>query len=287
MSREDKNKSFPPVNPAGRFYIRLLKRYWSDNVGPTAAALAYYFLFSFFPFLVFVSMLLGYLNLPLESVTRELRGILPGDVIDIIRLYVEYVTRERSESLLVFGLVFTLYFPSRAVDYLMVSVNRAYRVAERRSFLAHQAVVLLYTLFLVAVIFISLALLTVGPVVLSYLARIFHFPGGFVRGWNYIRFLILGCLLFAALAVLYHTAPKRKMPLGAVLPGVCVSLVSWLAISAGYALYVERIALYSAVYGSVGTVIVLLIWLYFSALTLIMGAEFNHVLLTSRSPSMD
>lgn len=261
------------------FGMELVKLYLSDRVASSAAALAYYFLFSFFPFLVFISMLLGFLAIPVESVTSDLRGFLPSEVLELIAKYLKYVTEIRSGNLLVFGLVFTLYFPTRAVDFLMTTVNHAYRINHNRPFFRHQGVVFLYTLFLMFVIFLALTLLAISPRTLSLLAGLLEFPRGLAAGWNYVRFFVLGGILFAALVMLYHLAPNRKMPLKSVLPGALVSLVGWMVISAGFAFYVENLSRYSLLYGSIGAIIVLLIWLYFSAAILITGAEINHLLM--------
>ena len=103
--------------------------------------------------------------------------------------------------------------------------------------------------------------------------------GGLIAGWSMLRFGILAILIFAAVGLLYAMAQDQRRPGHHIVPGTLVAMVFWVAISAGYSFYVEYISDYSVVYGALGAVVVLLIWLYLTAVVLIMGAEVNDLLL--------
>ncbi len=256
---------------------KLVRRYFVDGVGRSCAALAYYLIFSFFPLLIFLSVLIGFMNLPPLS-ADSLKNIIPADIVSIINSYLAHVSSIKSSQLLIFGLIFTIYFVSRAVDCLVRAIHTAYRVKQVRVFPKHQIMVLLYTLSLMIVVTVALALLTVGRSVLTYLSRFVPIAENFIAIWNFVRFFILAVMLFFALAILYCAVPQRHYKLRQVLPGTLAALTAWLVFSIGFAYYVENMANYSVIYGSIGAIIVLLLWLYFSAFTLIMGAEINQLI---------
>lgn len=106
----------------------LIQRYFRHNVGVQSAALAFYLLFMIFPFLIFISALLGLLDLNVTAILLALGEFLPRDVVDIVRTYLVHVGRNPSPKLMVFGLFFSIWFPMRATNALMVSVRTAYRL---------------------------------------------------------------------------------------------------------------------------------------------------------------
>ena len=256
----------------------LVERYFEHDVGRSGAALAYYLIFSFFPFLIFVSMLVGFLRLPLVGVGSQLHRFIPDEIIQIINIFLEHVTEMRSSTAMVMGLVFTVFFSMRAVDALMAAVIRAYAAREARGPVAHQVLVLFFTIFLMFSIFASLLLITIGQRLLTFAARFIPISAGAIQLWDSLRFPLLGAILFVVLTLLYGLSLKKRPPLRYVYPGAVVSMGAWLILSAGFSFYVENLGRYSVLYGSIGAVIVLLLWLYLSAVVLIMGAEFNAAL---------
>lgn len=256
----------------------MVRGYLAHDVGKSAAALAYYLLFSFFPLLIFLSTLVGFLELEPLALGPALQGLIPGEVLSLVNAYLVHVTQLRSGNLLAVSLLATLWLPMRAVDSLMKAVNTAYDIKDPQPTLRHQIVVLLYTLFLMAVMILTLVLLLAGRGVLTFLARYFPVIKPFIEIWNALRFPMMGAAFFLALGALYWVAPGVRGPKRRVFPGAVAALCSWLVFSAGFSFYVENIANYSALYGALGGMVVLLLWLYATATVLIMGAEFNHTL---------
>lgn len=262
----------------GQFIAQLLSRYFSHDVGKESAALAYYLLFSLFPFLIFVSSLIGRLRLDYASILGSLSALLPPEILDLLRTYLDYVTATSSDAMLWFGLVFSVYFPMRAANALMRAVRRAYHLPRPRRAWVHTVKVLCYTVFLLLTIALTLVLMTVGERAMEWLGSWLGLPRGFARVWSGLRFVILGTVVFAAVGLLYAMAQDVRRSGRSIVPGALASLAAWMALSAGYSYYVEHFANYSVIYGTLGTVVVLLIWLYLTAAALIMGAEWNDAL---------
>lgn len=261
-----------------RFGEVLVRGYLDHDVGKSAAALAYYLLFSFFPLLIFLSTLVGFLDL--ESLLREpaIQNLIPKEVLGLVNVYLVHVTQLRSGNLMAMSLLVTLWLPMRAVDSLMKAVNISYGLKRPRATLRHQVVVALYTLFLMGVMILTLVLVLVGRGVLGFLARYFPAIQPFIGLWSALRFPLMAVAFFLALSVLYWVAPGVRGPKRRVFPGAIAALCSWLAFSWGFSFYVENFANYSMLYGALGGIVVLLLWLYATATVLIMGAEVNRAL---------
>ncbi|MBE6970642.1 MAG: YihY/virulence factor BrkB family protein [Ruminococcaceae bacterium] len=257
---------------------QLLRRYQRHGVGRSSAALTYYLVFAAFPLLVFFSALLGALEVDEESVLRLFASLLPQDVERVVRSYLSYVTVHYSRRLLWFSLIFSVWFPMRATDCLLAAMRRAFGTVEMRRTLRHRVHTVLFTVWLVVTWSAAMVLMTVGRRALEVLAGVLHLPAGFADLWNYLRFFLLGLVMFAALAVLYMLALGKRQPLRKVAAGVMASLVAWMVLSAAFSYYVEHVAQYTQLYGSIATVVVTLLWLYMSSAVLIMGAELNAVL---------
>ena len=256
----------------------IVQRYFRHDVGRSSAALTYYLIFAAFPLIVFFSTLLGLLELNFESVLQALDQILPSDVESIIRGYFNYVQENQSGKLMAFSLVFSIWFPMRASSCLMRSVQRAFGPRYQKTGFRVQVRTLLFTVWLVGTLSVSAVLLTVGRRALRWVNQNVRLPLGRADLWNPLRFVILAFLLFMTLAVLYMVALGERRPLRDVSAGIVVSLAAWMGLSALFSYYVEHIATYSQLYGSIATVVVTLLWLYMSATVIIMGAELNAVL---------
>lgn len=266
----------------GRFLTKTVERYFLHGVAQEAAALAYYLLFMLFPLMIFLSSLLGLLELDISNITRSLDALLPTGVVDVVESYLTYVGETSSRTMLWFGLVFTIYFPMRAADCLMIAVRRAYHLPRPKNQIFYMAKVLLYTVFLLVSIALALGLATVGRAALEFAGRFVVVPEAFIELWTNLRFLILGGVMFGAVGLLYAAAQDGRQPARNVVPGAVFALVGWMVVSAAFSFYVENFVNYTLIYGALGTVIVLMMWLNLTAVVLIMGAEINGALASIR-----
>ena len=260
----------------------LARRYFDHHVGRDSAALTYYLLFALFPTLIFLSNLLAVWALDLHSALSALDGVVPRDILDLVDQYLDYVSRTSSGTLMWFSMVFTIYFPYRAVNALFRSVRKAYDAGEPAHFLRYQLRALLYTVLMVVTIFLSIAVSAVGRRALEFVANYIYLSELAIALWTRLRFVFLGAVLFVMIALLYVLSLDERHVTRAVWPGVLASLAAWVGLSMLFSLYVEHAARYSVIYGSIGTIVVLLLWLYLSSAMLIMGAEFNRVVLDLR-----
>lgn len=260
----------------------LLRRYTHHDVAQTGAALTYYLFFSIFPLLIFLSTLLGFLELDVAGIIAMLSRVIPHEVLNFIEYYLNYVQENQSRTLLWFSLLFSVYFPFRATNTLMRAVRRAYGVQRPKALLLYNLKVLLYTILLLVTITVGFGAAVLGRKVTGFLARYITINAFWLDLWLRLRFLLLAGLVGALITLLYGAAQDRRLPLRDILPGAAAALACWLAATVGFSYYVDHFANYSVIYGSLGVVIVLLLWLYLTAMLMIMGAEFNKLLLDRR-----
>lgn len=274
-----------PENRLLRFFYLMFHRYLSHRVGIQSAALAFYLLFTLFPFLIFISALLGLLQLDIAEILRVISEFLPREVVSLIGVYLTYVGANSNLRLLLFGLLFSVYFPMRAANSLMHSTRTAYHLGPPHNPILHWTKTFLYTVLLIASIALALILMTVGERVLLYAVQQFRLPVLIAELWVMLRFPVIAVVGYFAVFFLYALAQDHARPWRDLWPGTLAALAGWIILNWAYAFYVNNIAHYSALYGSIGTVIVLLVWLNLSAVVLILGAEMNGVLIGLRKDS--
>ena len=272
-------KLYTPRTGAGRLAGDMLRRYYVHDVARDSAALTYYLLFALFPLLIFVSTLLGILELDIDSITAGLAPLLPADVVGVVRSYLEYVAANQSRQLLWFSLVFSIWFPMRSTGCLMHSLRKAFGRSAPENILLGQLHTLLFTIWMIFVIGLTLALVVVGRRALYFLSGFLPLSETFISVWGYLRFIILGLVMAISLGILYQLALGQRRPLREVLPGVGSSLAAWLLLSMAFSYYVENMARYAQLYGSIATIVVVLLWLYMSGQVLILGAELSASLI--------
>lgn len=261
-----------------RFARLLARRYLNHHVGTQAAALAFYLLFMIFPFLIFLSALLGLLEVDVEAILLALEGVVPQAAVEVIGMYLHHVRSHQSPSLAAFGLVFSIWFPTRASNSLLRAVRTAYHLGPPKGAISQGMKSLICTAVLMTTVTVTLTVLSVSDWLLGWAVETVHLPYFAAFLWERLRFPVAAAAGFFALSALYILAQDARTKWRHIWPGTVLALVGWLALSWGYNLYVENFANYSALYGSIGTIIVVLIWLDLSAVVLILGAEVNGIL---------
>ena len=271
-----------PKNRWLRGAYLMTQRYLRHNVGSQSAALAFYLLFMIFPLLIFISALLGLLQLDVAAILDALVEFLPTEVVSIVGMYLNYVGEDPSPQLLLFGLFFSIYFPMRATNTLMRAVRTAYRLGPPKAPIRHTLKSLLYTVMLIVTIVLTLVLVSVGEAALDYAIDHFGLPVYMAALWQRLRFPVMGLVMYFALYFLYALPQDTHLRARDLYPGVLAALLGWMVTAYLFSWYVENFASYSLFYGSIGAVIVLLIWLNFTAAILILGAELNGTLIALR-----
>jgi membrane protein len=263
--------------PFGEFVQRVWREVSEDDVSERAAALSYYFLFALFPALLFLTALLGFLPVSglQERLMAYMREVLPTDAASTLERTVTEVLRGRRTGLVSLGLLVTLWASSNGMMSLMTTMNVVYDVTERRPWWTRRLLAIVLTLAFAVFIVAALVLLVFGPPIGAIVAGWFGLGALFTRIWNILNVpLAIACALLG-IELVYYLAPAGERQWRWITPGATGALVAWLAMSFGLRVYVGHIANYSATYGSIGGVILLMFWLYLSSVVFLVGAEID------------
>ncbi len=254
-----------------------IKGFLGKEVGRRSAGLTYYLVFAIFPFIISIISILGILHLPMISLKGDVAAFLPADVITLLNITLVHMTTYSNGAILTFGLAFALWFPFRAVKNMTEEVADIYG-DEKQKLKGHLARILFLYIIILIFIPVMFILLIIGEGVLNFVAQYIPITVEFIRLWNKIRFLPMGIGLMCLTSAVYALSPAKRPGWKYVLPGAVLSTGAWMVYSLFFAGYVNNMGNYSVIYGSIGAIIVFLIWLNWSLTALLTGAVFNQAL---------
>lgn len=252
------------------------KEFSDDDMATYAAAVAYQIFFSLFPFIIFLIALLGFLQLQsvFDFLLRQSEAVMPGSAQSMISNIVSQVQSQSSGGIMSFGVIVALWSASGGVRMLMHSMNVAYDVEDRPAWKKFPLSVL-YALLLAVLLIVSATLLFMGPSLIEPIVSAVGLGSVFTAVWTYARIPIAVLLLMLSVALIYWLFPNYKQPFRFITPGAILAVIVWILASLAFSFYVANFSSYSATYGALASVIVLLLYFFISALILLFGAEIN------------
>jgi len=264
-------------------------RCFSAHDMPTyAAALAFRGLLSLFPFVLFLTTLLGFLGLSnfFGWLRDQAAQMLPGEAMGMVDTVLDELQRPQG-GLMSIGIVLALWSASAAIMAVMKAMNQAFQVRERRATGKRIAVAFGYTIALAVLLAAAAGLMILGPRALSWLAGFVDLSDTFIRAWNWVRWPLVVLLLMLVVSLVYYAAPNIKQPFRFLSAGAVVAVLIWIVASLAFGYYVQNFGSYNKTYGSLGAVIVLLVYFFISAAVLLYGAEINAVRLRARGERIE
>jgi membrane protein len=259
-----------------------VQEFQRDDALGLAAQLAYYLILALFPFILVLVSLMG--TFGSEELASEVLGyfrqVMPEEAYTLIKTYTgDVISGNRpAPGLLSFGILFTIWTASGAFSALINALNRAYDVQETRPFWKAKGIAILMTLGLSVLILVGVLLLVVGEPIGRTIANIFGLGELFELVWNIVRWPVALFFMVFTVALLYYFAPDVDQPFRWITPGGLIGVLLWVLASVAFSFYVNNFGSYDRTYGSIGVVIILLLYLYISSLTILFGAELNSVL---------
>lgn len=265
------------------FYSDLLwelrYRFRQHQITALSAQLAFFLILSMFPFLIFLLSMFGRFSLNPELVIQIVTRLLPMDSAMIISDYLEGIVLFEESSYLPIAALITLYTASKGVEALIRAFNVAYRVESHKGFVMQKLSGVLYTFTFVVMIVILTVLPIMGEEFLSFVSRFLPLSVAFIEQFAFLRwFFIVGVMIFTIL-MMYWILPSKKLHLKNVWKGSLFAIVLWMIMSYGFSYFVSNFGRYSIIYGSLAAVVILMMWLYFTGIVLMIGAELNSILL--------
>jgi len=262
----------------------LARRVWAemqeDEVFGRAAQLSYYFLLALFPLLLFLTALLGYFageDSELRSdLFRYLGAVLPGEASKLISTTINDVMQGSGGGKLSFGILAALWAASNGMGAISESLNVAYDVKEERPWWKSRLVAIGLTVALAVLIISALVLVLYGGHIAEAVAGKFGMGEVFTSAWKILQWPIVLAFVLLAFALIYYFAPDlHDQEWTFVTPGSIIGVALWLLVSFGFRGYLHFFNSYSATYGSLGAVIILMLWFYLTGAAILIGGEIN------------
>ncbi|WP_168120582.1 YihY/virulence factor BrkB family protein [Paenibacillus sp. HB172176] len=274
-----------PLSKTKPFLKLLFRKVAGDQITDLSAQIAYYFLLSLFPFLLFAIALLPYFALDSDAVIKLLREYFPSGTVDVIDKNLASVLENPQTGLLSFGAIATLWSASNAIGSIMRALNRAYNEESHRPFIQAKLLSICMTILLVFVLVITLLLPVFGQLLLKGIRFFFYIPELSDGMFQAIRWGVGSAIMIVVLMLFYRIAPIRRLFYRDVIWGAVTATLLWQLISLAFSFYLNNFGNYSATYGALGGVIVLLLWFFLTGALLILGGEVNATISEMRGES--
>ena len=260
-----------------RSFLRAYQDIVRHHTLQVSAALSYFFVLSALPGLIFLSALIGFIPIPslFGHILPMLEQILPPQAMQVLQPVITDVLSSHRWTWLSFGMVGVVWTTSAAFDALIEALDIAYDAADDRPFWKTRLLAIGLSGLTAVLLLSALAVILVGPRFGGWLAGQFALSGIFADVWPFLRWIVSICFTVLAVEVVYYLAPNVKQRFAATLPGAILSVAVWIGLSHLLGVYFRHFANYNRTYGTLGGVIALMVWLYWTSFALLVGAELN------------
>jgi membrane protein len=259
-----------------------IKKLGEDELSTRSAALSYYFILALFPMFLFLLSLIGIFAGPSselrESILSALGRMAPGSASSLVHSVVSETTKASSGIKVGAGILGALWAASAGMSAVMVSLNVVHKVTETRPWWRQKLSAVALTVALAALIIVALALVLYGGKIGDLIATQFGLGDAFTIAWQAVEWILPFAAMFLSFSAVYYFAPNISGAWHWVTPGAALGVVIWLLASVGFRLYLHFFNSYSATYGSLGAVVILLLWLYITGFAILIGAELNWII---------
>ena len=263
--------------PGIRFIREMVDLYFEKHVSRAAAELAYFLILSFFPLLICVNAFIGLLDLNVGAILMATAPFLPDESMAVLAEYLDYIARNQSSALLIGGVMMVLFSGSAAFRGLMTIMEDLYG---RQSYQGIFQIIasVAFSVLLLATIYLSIVVLLTGEWLFHLLTDFFNLESlSLTWEWQWMRFLLFFCLLLLFVLLVYRMAAPRGKPRPPILTGAVLASAAMVGASVLFSWFIGLSSRYSLIYGSLASVIILLVWLYLCGNIIILGNVFNCV----------
>lgn len=260
------------------FFQKLMFQFSKDNTTGMAAQLAYYFMLAIFPLLIFLLTLVPLFNIDQATITGFIEDYAPAEISGMLSGVIDDVMSQSNGGLLSVGLIATLWAASNGMTALMNAFNVAYDVEDNRNFVVAKGLSIIFTIVLTLSVLLTFVLIVFGGQIGNLMFGVIGLDQQFSTVWNLIRSILPLLLVFVVFLIMYAVAPNIKVDWKSVIPGTIFTTIAFLVASWGFGFYVSNFGNYSATYGSLAGVIILLLWLFITGIIIITGAQINAII---------
>lgn len=290
----EKFSAFPPVAVIRRWANRIIlpgfqglsvyevwqfffKGIVEGSITSRASSIAFSFFLAIFPAFLFLFTLIAYL--PIDGIQPKLlellADVMPADSFEAAKSTIDDILNNKRGNLLSVGFVLALYFATNGINSLIVNFNNTFHHIETRSFFKQQLASMILTISLALLLIISISLLIFSEYAIGYFVEKEYLEESAAILLSIGEYVIVIAMVFFAISILYYFGPSKKREWRFISPGSILAMVLTVTTSAGFGYYVSNFSQYNKLYGSIGTLLIILLWIYVNAISLLIGFELN------------
>lgn len=260
-------------NPVVSFLFSLINRIVKHRLTVQSANMTYYLLLALFPFLIFLLGIFSYTALSIDNISEALKTILPMQTSELILGTVEEVLNDNNTTLFSFAMIGAILSSINGARALIIGVNRAYGVTENRHFLIQIGINMFIIVSIPLFAIMSFLLIAMGNILLDLFTVWFNLTMDFQSLISISRYVVPMFMLIFYFTLFYKFVPNLRLPFRKVIVGALFTTFGWIGTSMLFSLYINNFANYTRVYGSLGSIIGLLLWINLSSMIILIGAE--------------
>lgn len=257
------------------FGKELLRRFKEHDVQDYGATLAFFWFLSIFPGLIFILALLSFFDISQASFQEQLNNLAPGAAATEFLSGIFDAIGEPRGGLLSIGAILAIWSASKGVERLVNMAIHAYREDNERNFFVSKGIALGLTLLLGIGVLLLIVSNVFGSQIIDFVARYIPISGADVILINVFRYVLTTVILILTLSIFYKIAPQQHVFWKSTIPGAIFGVIAWQIVSFGFSLYVSNFGNYDSTYGSLGGIIVTLLWLQLTGMIILIGSEIN------------
>jgi membrane protein len=264
-----------PVYDVAAFFIRGLQK---GAISMRAAAFSYNFFLALFPAIIFFFTIIPYIPIAgfQDNLLELLQNFIPKKAYDAVEETLFDIVKRPRGGLLSLGFIMAIYFSTNGIHSLIVAFNQTRHTIETRSWIKQRLISVILVFILSLLVIIAIVLITLGPVALDFLVKHDMLRDSFsyyliIAG----KWIVSSAMLFFAFSFLYYLAPAAESRFRFISAGSTLSTVLTILASVGFNYYVNSISRYNSLYGSIGTLIIIMVWIFFNAMIVLIGFELN------------
>ena len=245
-----------------------------DHIFESAATLSYYFLFAFFPLAIFISSVFATLQISPDNLSYSSR-IIPEQILNLIRAYLKEISLGNTTTLMILGSILSIYSVGKAIQTMKRKFRLAYENDPHLSLYKEWGISLIFVFLLLLSFFGSLILIVAGRGILFWLAQFFPAIADLYFSLQVLRYTAVSLYLAFVLYGVYYVLPGVKQRVRDVIPGTLFCLIAWMVISYLFSFFLSKMYDFAIFYGSLGTIIALLTWMFLVNTAILLGAYIN------------
>lgn len=257
------------------FIIGLIKKIFKDDIIGNGAQLAYFLMLAFIPFLIFLITLIGKSRISSDDLLMFLSTIMPKTSFELIKTTIGTIIDTQRSDVMWGSIILAIWVSSSGFGAVIKGLNMSYDVQETRSYILRKFLSIVYTLLLAWTIAMTLLLFVFGGVIEKFIILKLHHQFLINIFWYVGRYSIILIVMFIIFLFLYNVTPCKRLGWKEVMPGAIFTTIGWIVTSLIFTFYVNNFNNYARIYGGLSAVFAIMIWLFISSLTLLVGGELN------------